>query len=194
MRARLTLILATLALLLGSLPAWAEATLADFFGTYVGSARTTQGSDADETGSDGAFVRDLDTVIEPYRGKGFTITLVTVIHPEEGRAVPGARRRVLVATFQATARPDVFLPVAEKSLFSTARKSDPMAGDPVIWARIEDDTLGVFSMAIGPDGRSHQLSYERTLTENGLDILFTREVDGILDKRIEGRMVRVKDE
>lgn len=175
-------------------PARAAASLEQFFGTYVGSAETTEGSDADETGSDRTFVRDLDAVIEPYRGDGFTITLVTVMHAKEGRATPGARRRVLVATFRAADRPGVFLPVAEKSLFSTSRRRDPMEGDEVIWARIEDQTLSVFSLQIGPDGRSYLLSYHRTLTEDGLDILFTRQVDGVLDKRIEGRMVRVKAE
>ena len=77
------------------------------------------------------------------------------------------------------------------SMFQTRAPIDAMAGDPIRWARIDGNRLGVFSMVVMPDGRYELQAYERLLTDVGLDIDFRRILDGQVVRLIEGRTVRV---
>ncbi len=44
---------------------------------------------------------------------------------------------------------------------------------------------------INPDGTYELQAYERVLTEHGLDIDYRRILDGVVERRITGRTIRV---
>ena len=86
----------------------------------------------------------------------------------------------------------VYLENARRSLFERRRDTNVVEGDPMRWARIDDGRLGVFSLVVLDDGSYQLQSYERILTEAGLDIEFSRVDDGIVTRSIIGRTVRVE--
>ena len=154
----------------------------DFFGVYVGRANT-EGSDE---------VRDLDVIIEANK-RGFNVNWSAVIRAGEKRAVPGVKRRAIEQAFQESRKHGFFEPVAAGTVFSGRKKLDIVGGDPVIWARIQKDTLSVYSLVVQEDG-SYQLQvYDRILTSLGMDIQFTRYDDGVLSRGITGSLARVEN-
>lgn len=158
--------------------------LEPFFGTYVGSADVTD-LVTGETGQ-----RDLDIVIEPHDQSGFSLHWVSVARVDGRRDVPGVQRRVQTVLFAPSDQGDFFVEVQKESPFRERGETQPMRGDPVRWAYIEDDTLHVASFVVLEDGRYELQLYERMLTETGLDIEFQRLQDGELLTRIVGSTAR----
>ncbi len=156
--------------------------ITDFFGVYVGRAKTV-GSDE---------IRDLDVIIEP-RKRGFTISWSAVIRPGEKRAVPGVKRRAVAQAFQESKKHGFFEPVAAGTVFSGRKKQDFVGGDPVIWAWIQQNTLSVYSLVVQENGAYQLQVYDRILTPLGMDIQFRRYDDGILSRGIIGNLARAED-
>lgn len=156
-----------------------------FVGTYVGSATTY---DADGTVED---QRDIDMTIAKGQRGALTISWVAVTLVDGRRDVPGVDRDEVSLTLVPTDRPGVYIEETRTSLFERRALPDPLQGDPIRWAAIDGDRMGVYSMVIYDDGRYELQAYTRTLTEIGLDIGFRRIDDGIVVRRVEGRAVRV---
>lgn len=182
----LAAILLALAAALTATPATAiEPEVEPFLGTYVGSARVFNENGAVEE------TRDMDIMIEEGPKGGFTITWINVSLVDGRRDVPGVERRVATATFVPGDRDGVFIEEMRGSLFERRQTADPMDGEPLRWARIDGDRLGVFSFGILEDGRYGMQSYERILTDVGIDIEFRAVLDDRVVRTIVGHTIRV---
>jgi hypothetical protein len=184
---RVLLAIFTLGMAVTGAPAGALADdpVARFLGTYVGSATTY---DADGTVED---QRDLEMSIEDRPRGAFTISWVAVTLVDGRRDVPGVERDEVSLTLLPTDRPGVYIEETRTSLFERRLLPDPLEGDPIRWAAIDGDRMGLYSMVIYQDGRYELQAYTRTLTDIGLDIDFRRIDDGVVVRRVEGQTVRV---
>ena len=162
----------------------AEGPLADFFGTYVGVAEVEalEGGEGER--------RHLDIVIEPYDDDGFRLNWVNVTLVDGRRDVAGVERRVQDVLFEPAANGDFFVEAEEENPFRERAAMQPMEGDPVRWATVQDGDLIVYSFVVHDDGRYELQIYERRLTEDGMEIEFQRLLDGELQRRITGHAVR----
>lgn len=164
----------------------AEAGLERFFGTYVGVAEVEDfAGDADER-------RHMDVVIEPYDENGFRLHWVNVSLVDGRRDVPGVERRVQSVLFAPATRRDFYVEVEEGSVFREREEANPMGGDPVRWAAIDGDVMHVNTFVVHEDGRYELQTYDRILTETGIDIEFQQILDGELLKRITGTTARAR--
>lgn len=141
-------------------PSRAEpAPIAAFVGSFTGTgiAETFDDIYAPES------VRDLDVMIAGS-GAGFSVTWTTVVRSVGGKA----KRKTQTLSF---------VPTGVGSQYRSAELTAPF-GDGFAWAGIEDQTLSVFVLGIGADGGYQLQRYARTLTGLGMDLVFTRKVDG----------------
>jgi hypothetical protein len=152
--AALVIVLAPLA---GVAPA-AAVQLTDFFGSYVGVAEERDAADriVEE--------RHMDIEITPFRRGGFHVHWVNVTLVDGRRDVPGVQRRVAEIAFEPKGRTGFFVEAGSSSLFAQSGEMAPMAGDPVRWAKLDDDGLHVFSFVVLPNGRYELQTYTRRLT------------------------------
>jgi hypothetical protein len=173
-----------LALALACAKSASGASLEPFFGSYVGVAKVEN--------LEGGEVRrrDMDIVIEPYKQGGFRIHWVNVTLVDGQRAVPGVERRVQTVLFEPAEEHDFFVEVQEGNPFRERDDTQPMRGDPVRWASLDDQGLHVYSFVVLEDGRYELQIYDRTLTDIGIDIRFQRIIDGAVVRRITGTTAR----
>lgn len=185
-RAAFVLIAMVCGLIAVSRPASADQDVERFYGTYVGSATVYD--------ADGTVVeeRDMDIVVQEAKRGGLALTWTNVTLVDGRRDVPGVQRRVDTLTLVPGDDLDIYLEDTRGSLFERRRDVDAMDGDAVRWARIDNGRLGVFSLVITEDGGYELQSYERILTDIGIDIDFRRIIDGQVVRRIEGTTVRVE--
>lgn len=174
-----------LMLALAATAATAAASLEPFFGTYVGVAEVKNFRDGGDV-----LQRDMDIVIEPYKQGGFRIHWVNVSLVDGKRAVPGVERRVQTVLFEPAEDREFFVEVAESSPFRERGEMQPMRGDPVRWASLDEQGLHVYSFMVLEDGRYELQIYDRALTDIGLDIRFQRIVDGELVREVTGTTAR----
>ena len=160
-----------------------DATIEDFFGTFVGNARIEE---------DGQF-RDIIVAIEPAR-KGFSIYTSTVIRKGPVRAVPGVKWRAETQNFVQSGVPHLYEPMLRESMFAQRRSPDLLNGDTVAWASIRGRTLGVYALNVLEDGHYELRVYERTLTDLGLDLNFIRYRDGLAVRELSGILARTKED
>ena len=163
----------------------ASQALEDFYGIYVGSARSYDGQ-GKLTGE-----RDIDTLIEPASRKGFRIRWATVRLVDGRRDVPGVSRNVLESVFRGGDGAK-FVEDIRGSLFEKKAKTNLLEGDPLRWARIKGRTLSVYSITIIPDGRYELQIYDRTRTDTGLTIRFRGYIDDVLQRSVEGTAIKVE--
>lgn len=126
--------------------------------------------------------RDLDVRIEPS-GDGFKLTWITLTRGGNA-ANPEVQRREQSLTFDKTDRPFVFQ--AEDS-------ASPLEGGILSWARLHDATLSVYQMALSETGGFELFSYDRTLTQDGMELVFRRLRDGDQIRAVHGRLNRVAE-
>ena len=174
-----------LMLALAAPAATAAASLEQFFGTYVGVAEVQ-----DFRNGGDVLQRDMDIVIEPYKQGGFRIHWVNVSLVDGKRAVPGVERRVQTVLFEPAEDREFFVEVAESSPFRERGEMQPMRGDPVRWASLDEQGLHVYSFMVLEDGSYELQIYDRALTDIGLDIRFQRIVDGELVREVTGTTAR----
>jgi hypothetical protein len=160
-----------------------DATIEDFVGTWRGSTLATSG-DAAGLALEPA---DLDVEIE-QDGGGFRMRWTGLARQEGG----GLARHEIDASFTPTDRPGVyaFAPGGSSMfsrLFADPATGNPLEGQNLLWARLAGSTLTVYSLAIDYRGGLELDRYARTLTADGLAVLYThrRENDRILT--VEGR-------
>ena len=176
-------------LVVGVGPAGAQtgAVLDDFFGSYVGGGLAERDDGSTEE-------RDMDVSIKSYKNNGFTLSWITVVRDEEGgRTGPGVKRRSVEEDFVPSPdMPGIFVSAPEGGLFSHAELANPLSGDPFRWASLRDNTLAVYSAGINEDGGTELQIYERTLTEEGLDVSFVRLADEHVKVRVDGSLIRAE--
>ena len=131
-----------------------------FYGHYVGKG-TAHDPRAVNLGFD---YRDLDAEIGAAEG-GFFVSWTTVIE-SLGRK---NRRKIARITFQPSGRSGIYI----------GHVAGGNAADGLSWAAISGRALTVRQLTIGEDGGYEIHSYQRTLTKDGLSLVFRSDRDGI---------------
>jgi hypothetical protein len=157
----------------------AETGLDRFFGDYTGRS-------IEATPDQGLEPRDLDVKIGPH-GKGFIIVWTTVIY----RAKTPTRKTYAVE-FERTDRAGIFASAMHRDLFGHEEPLDPLKGEPYVWARLAGRTLTIFALLITDEGGYEIQTYERTLTDDGLELRYTRDRNGKIQPAVTGSLKRIK--
>ena len=157
--------------------------LGAYFGSFVGRALDAS------LDSGRKEERDIDIVISPYQKGGFRIDWTNVTLVDGRRDVPGVKRRPSSVIFVPSER-GIFVESREFNPFKLKDDVQPMDGEAVRWAALDDDGLHVNSFVLLEDGRYELQIYARRLTDIGLDLEFERVVDGRAVRRMTGRAVR----
>ncbi|MBV8654322.1 MAG: hypothetical protein JO255_22870, partial [Alphaproteobacteria bacterium] len=131
-----------------------------FYGRYQGTG-LAQDPNAMAFGFD---QRDFDVEIGAAKG-GFFITWTTVIQSPAGKAIKRKTSRVV---FKPSGRPGLYIDVAAAAGIQ----------DGVSWASISGNALTVRVLAILDDGTYQVQTYERSLTKDGLYLVFRDDSDG----------------
>lgn len=160
--------------LLAVSPSRAEPTpIAAFVGSFAGSgiAETYDDIYAPES------VRDLDVMISAS-GPGFVVNWTTVVRSVGGKV----KRKTQTLSFA---------PTGTGSQYRSVELTAPF-GEGLAWAGIEDQTLSIFVLTIVADGGYQLQRYARTLTGLGMDLTYTRKVDGEDLRVVKAKLVRNK--
>jgi len=163
--------------LLGGPAATAEnMSISEFYGNYVGvgvKARKQKSFSAINK-------RDLDVTIKAAAGDAFSLKWTTVIAPRYA-----AKKRTRTATM-------LFLPSGSPNLWKAKESGDLLAGKPVVWAHISGASLFVNIAVLGADGGLASSVYKRTLTKDGMSVMFQRVRGGRRDRIVTGVLSRKK--
>jgi hypothetical protein len=172
-------ILFILAFLSGPWPAMArDRSIEAFFGTYEGTSISTNG--------DGLSTRDMKVSISPTN-RGFNVTWNTITRKADGQT----KRKTYSIDFEPTPRADIFGSEMRRNKFGDRVPFDPLKGEPYVWARITGSTLTVYSLHITADGSYDMQVYNRTLSDQGMNVRFTRFSEGEPMRVVTGTLARV---
>ncbi|MEZ5857526.1 MAG: hypothetical protein R3D28_00715 [Geminicoccaceae bacterium] len=158
--------------------------LTDYFGAFVGRAEVR------DTGEGLVETRDIDIEIGPFHRTGFRVRWTNVTLVDGRRDVPGVKRRVNEVIFEPRDGKGLFVEASVANVFQRQEEMSPVAGDPVRWAKLDENGMHVFSFAILEDGQYELQTYTRQLVDDGLELTFERVVDGEVLRRIDGWAVR----
>lgn len=160
---------------------FAQMSLADasaFVGKYTGSAEVIS--------ADGnATKRDMSVEIS-LTDDGFVVGWTSVSYKSDGRV----KEKSYSIDFIPTDRPNVFAAAQKKDVFGHLVQLDPMKGEPFVWARIIEDTMTVYSLFVNDDGGYEMQQFDRTLTEGGLQLEFTRVRNGQHERSVSTLLTR----
>ncbi len=162
------------------------ASLERLFGTYTGYATV------EDLRHNTREEREMDVIIEPYKKKGFRIRSVSVTLVNGRRDRPGVVRRELVVAFVPSSEGGLFVQAPEYNPFRERKEIDPINGDPIRWAVLDDLGLTLYSFVILEDGRYELQRYRRWLENDQLRLLYERILDGKTVRRIRGHAIRVE--
>jgi hypothetical protein len=147
-----------------------------FFGSFGGSGV----SDGDDATYLGVTQRDLDVRIAAA-ADGFSVAWTTVVRDGPASQNPAPRRRATTMNFT---------PGPRAGLYRATDNGDPLTGGTVSWARIRGNTLNIYVFSVHDDGRHDIQTYARTLSGTGMDLVYTRVVDGERQRRVRGKLVK----
>lgn len=153
------------------------APIESFTGTYSGESEEIIAGETEP--------RDLSTTISPTK-EGFSVTWTSVLYRRDGRRT----EKTYTIEFLPSQRAGIFGSAMKVNVFGKQVPLDPLQGEPFVWARLEGDTLSVFSLIITEDGQYHLQEYHRTLADGGLELLFRRVTDGQPHKEIRAFLAR----
>lgn len=149
---------------------------AAFFGTYQGSGVSSN--------RDSIYFavtpRTFDVVIR-QAANGFEVSWTTLIRRGGDPDNPDERQKKATRRFVATSNPQIF---------RGADSADATAGGVQSWARIEGATLSVYEMRVLASGAYDVQKYDRTVTAEGMTLVYTRLRDGEPVRTVKGRLAR----
>ena len=148
-----------------------------FFGEYVGTTVVDEGNALSK--------RDLHVKIGAA-SKSFRLSWTTVIRKPDGREKTSEN----AFEFRPSGRAGIFVSAVRKDMFGNQVPLDPLKGESFLWAKIVRDTLSVYAMVINDEGAIELQIYDRTLTDYGLELKFSRFSEGWLTKAITARLDR----
>ncbi|WP_050602376.1 hypothetical protein [Ruegeria sp. 6PALISEP08] len=149
------------------------AEIAPFVGDYIGSASV---EDVDGTSTP----RDMSVSIFETKN-GFNVSWRTTTYKLDGRV----KEQKFSIDFVPSGRGDLFSAAMKRNVFGHEVPLDPMKGEPFVWGRIVEDTLTVYSLFIDEDGGYELQQFDRTLGEGGLNLSFSRFIDGVKSRSVE---------
>ena len=160
-----------------SSPAGADNPLSKFFGRFHGFGI------AEESGGplNRNTERDFEMEIAPIDTGGFSLTWGTVKHK-------GTNPNALEASTSSTT--SIFLPTTEPGVFVAAENGDPLVGDLMSWARVENGALIVYRLEVDRAGIPEMHIYRRTWTPKGMELNFTALKDGKPARNVRGRYIK----
>jgi hypothetical protein len=161
----------------------------DFFGDWRGVELSVDGS---ENLPDLAPA-DLDMAIAEH-GDGFRIEAIALARDAEGVLEP----RRFEATFAPTDTPGLFAfepggGSLLSSLFADPAVGNPLKGDTLLWARLAEDALHVYSLAIDDQGGFALEHSSGRLTSNGMETRYLLRLENERIVTIEGHLARAGD-
>lgn len=174
-----------LALALGLLvPASAAPALAADLSAFRGE---WQGTAVDADGLD-LKPDDLDVALAPTGSGGFTLRWTEI-----GLQEATVERRTVEAAFRPTDRADVFAFESDGRsllgrLFASPETGNPLQGETLLWARIEAETLVVYSLSLDSAGGFRLERTARTLDGAGMSLRQTIRTAPDEELVIEGRL------
>jgi len=149
-----------IALILAPVALWA-AEFDAFLGTYSGQAEVEVDGKTER--------RDMSVTISEAEN-GFELEWTSVIYKADGRTKEGTYSII----FTPSPRDNIYASAMKTNVFGKAVPLDPLNGEPYVWARLDGNTLTVYSLFINEVGEYEIQEYHRTLTEGGLDLVFKR--------------------
>ncbi len=153
-----------------------EAALARFYGEFEG-----EGLSESPKGERLELTRRAMSVQIGPAGNGFEVIWSAVIWRGREASNPTANRKTSRVLFE----------VVEGADFYLGRGSgNPAAGNPLWWARLDGDALIVQVLAIDGEGRLDHQTYRRELTADGMSLVYTREREGEVVRRVRGQLAR----
>ncbi len=152
--------------------------IAAFYGVWQGSAI----SESEVSVHFHVTARDIGIEVAPDGEGRFKLTTVTIKRKKGDPENPTEERDARTTTFE----------LGQNGTFWATDSGDPKTGGTLRWARIEENALVVNSFAIRDDGQSELQAYRRAITDRGMDLTFTRTVDGNLVRTVKGQLVRIK--
>jgi len=155
------------------------ATIDQFEGSYEGSAQFEYEGEVQR--------RDMSTEISMTKD-GFMVSWTSVSYKNDGRT----KAKTYRIEFVPSGRDDIYKSAMAKNLFGKATPLNPLAGEPFVWARLEGETLTVFSLYIDEFGEYEVQEFHRTLIDGGLDLLFRRVDSKAIVKEIRTVLRRVE--
>jgi hypothetical protein len=179
--------LVLIGVILAASPAFGQRALPEsFHGNWQGEGLTVEEGSADPE----VMAEDLSVRIEPDAG-GFRMQWTTL--SREGPGSPLHRKEV-EARFEPANRPGLFVFDSEQSslllrLFGDPSTSNPLEGEPLLWARLDGEALSVYGLTVNADGGFDLYQQVQTLTDEGMTARYTHrtEHEAII---LEGRLVR----
>ena len=175
---RVLLILTAFVSLSDRSPAWArDMPIETFFGHYAGQTISIVGGEVKE--------RDLSVSIKG-NDTAFTVDWTAIIRKSSGKI----KRTQYSIEFHPTKRKNIFSSAMKTNMFGHRQALDPLKGDPYVWARITGATLTVYALLITDDGGYEMQVYDRTLTDDGLHLRFSRVRNGETLRLIEGTLIK----
>lgn len=161
-------------------------TLESLFGSYTGYATVEDLVRGERQ------AREMDIIISRYKRGGFRIRWTNVELVEGRRDLPGVKRREMAVAFEPAEDGSYFVEAPEYNPFRRKEEIQPLEGDPIRWAVLDDTGLYVYSFLVLEDGRYELQIYRRFPEKEGLGLLYERVVDGTVVKRITGYAVRAE--
>ncbi|WP_372993912.1 hypothetical protein [Sulfitobacter sp.] len=150
-----------------------------FEGTYTGEAEFTFEGQTQR--------RDMSTTIKATK-TGFTLVWTSVSYKDDGRS----KAKTYQISFVPSARENIYTSAMKTNVFGKEVPLDPLKGEPFVWAKLEGDTLSVFSLYIDETGDYEIQEFHRTLVAEGLDLKFHLFKKGAPQKEIR-TLLRRKD-
>ncbi len=151
-------------------------TIDAFYGVWHGSAI----SESQISTNFRLTSRDLNVELRPANGNGFTLEWATIQRKKGDPSNPTEKIKVQTATF---------LPAGQSNLWKADGSGDVMDAG-YSYARLHGQTLSIYSMETADDGSLEVHIYRRTLSALGMELIFTRLVDGQPVRTVKGRLVK----
>jgi hypothetical protein len=142
----------------------ADRKISDFYGVYLGHGGE-EGKGDPTVKAASKTSRFSQVIIRPAKEEGgFSIEWSTL--KLEGDELPKeADTKTYVQTFRATDKPNVYRDITSGDVNLNADAS---------WAVVSGNTLSIVQVSVAPDGNYFVTHYDRTLTDKGMDVHFTR--------------------
>ncbi len=144
--------------------------------------------------SSGEISADIITIEIRESNGGFELSWNDLTQNSQGMPKASPHQ----ARFVRTSREGVF-ELAPKAgsfldrMFASPEKGNPLEGETLLWARMDTDILAVYSLTIDDKGGFNLDHYTWTRTEQGLDLRFQEQTEGLGEETlIKGRLVPAK--
>lgn len=151
-------------------------------GAFEGVWRGNALSESDISTHFRVTARDMDVEIRTGGDGNFSVRWATILRQTGD---PNAPEEVLKEAKV------FFVPDPDrKKVWRAAKPVDPMSGDGYYWARLSGQTLTVYGLGVAGDGTAELQVYRRTLTDLGMELEFTRTVDGQPVRTAKGKLIK----